>query len=97
MTKDTNEKVCVLCGKPFFAERGSKRYCGPECAQERKRQRSNEYRQQEAARKRMESERQRLANLKEESIAEVNAKARAAGMSYGQYMLMQRVGRTANG
>lgn len=95
--KNTNEKICVVCGKLFYPGGSNKKCCGMECARERERQKNKEYRQRMEIRKRAQSERQRLANLGEETIAEVNAKARAAGMSYGQYMLMQRVGRTANG
>lgn len=91
--RNTYQKKCPICGKLFECSNSKTICCGPECRCEREKQKRREYSSLSAARKRLQNEKMQRANG-EESLAEVNAKARAAGMSYGQYMLARRV---ANG
>lgn len=94
--KHTYRRICVICEKPFDCGRVNQVCCSPECTYQ----------------KRLQNCRERYARLRElkeeaaaeipvrsaiESLAEVNARARAAGMSYGQYMVTMNAGRAANG
>lgn len=94
--KKIYQKECLVCGTPFECGRRDKECCSPECTYKIKRQRSMEYNRRMAAKRRLEKEMLQITGNKE-SLAEFNAKARAAGMSYGQYDLAIRLGRVANG
>lgn len=92
------QKICAMCGKQFEHGRSNKECCSPECTYKKKLQRYREYnkRLSEELKDKPQAEKPRNAS-NVESIAEFNAKARAAGMSYGQYDLAIRLGRAANG
>lgn len=95
--KKTYHKICVICNKPFDCGRVNQLCCNPECTYQKKLQ---NYREYNAKLKKMADE--AIAEIPArnndiESLAEVNAKARALGMSYGQYDLARRMGRAANG
>lgn len=93
--KNTYQKICDVCGKPFETGRQSRLYCSDRCRYEKQLENYKEYGKQ--YRIRVKEEKPKPKKCIDESLAEVNARARAAGMSYGQYMLMKSVGRTANG
>lgn len=93
----TYHKIGVICNKPFDCGRVNQQCCSPECTYQKKLQ---NYREYNAKLKKMADE--AIAEIPArnndiESLAEVNAKARALGMSYGQYDLARRMGRVANG
>ena len=77
-------KKCGWCGKAFETGRNNQFYCSAECSQARKKQTRIEWKTKEAARPKA-----RYV----ESLAEINQKARDAGMSYGKYMLERQCGR----
>jgi hypothetical protein len=73
-------KICLTCGKDFSPNHPSKVCCSPECQRERERKLAREgWRSmgQTAARKPKSTEKQ---------IIDINAKAKAMGLSYGQYV-----------
>ena len=84
-------KPCGWCGKLFETGRDNCFYCSEDCKREKRRQTSREYNHNH----RKESEEIRIQE--KSLLAEKNAKARAAGMSYGQYDVALRLGRVANG
>lgn len=95
--KKIYHKICVICNRPFDCGRVNQNCCSPECTYQKKLQ---NYREYNAKLKKMADE--AIAEIPArnndiESLAEVNAKARALGMSYGQYDLARRMGRVANG
>lgn len=84
-------KKCAWCGKMFETGRDNCFYCSEDCKRERRKQTSREYNHTH----RKESAEIRIQG--KSLLAEKNAKARAAGMSYGQYDVALRLGRVANG
>ena len=73
-----NYKICKLCGKPFKAY-GNQQYCSEECKQEARLRRNNSIsKPRQVSRKKHKSE-----------ITNINAEARALGMTYGQYQAMK--------
>lgn len=72
---------CPYCGKKFWKSSPNKQYCCDEHGVLYRARRSKE----EAA----EKEKKKPS----ESIADISKKARAAGLSYGQYMAARAVGR----
>lgn len=83
------EKVCVECGKTYIARRCDSVTCGRECNYERNRKRVREagatYRERMRAEK-LRREEELMAKKKVESITDIQMKAQAMGMSYGNYM-----------
>ena len=81
--------VCVICGKEFEIGRynGNRKTCGPECRDENRRRRQNEayhrYAEERAAKK-------ARSGTSAETLAKVNAEARAARVSYGQYVAIMK-------
>lgn len=86
---------CQHCGKPFTVMKngGGKKFCSRACQIEHNKAGATERyhkAKEKAKQKRLEEE---LAKAnKPESLAEVQRKAQAAGMSYGKYMLAQQMG-----
>ncbi|MGN0506654.1 MAG: hypothetical protein ACI4FZ_08840 [Lachnospiraceae bacterium] len=83
------DRHCEFCGKDFVTDRANRKYC-PECSYEvtKAQTKASAKRSRERAKEKKEEE--RLAEKKpvSESIADVQRKAREAGMSYGKYVLM---------
>lgn len=77
-------KECVICHKIFVPKSANAICCSAECSTKRNREkarcRHRMYRQQKKIAKEV-----KVINL---SIAEIQRRARAAGVSYGQYVLM---------
>ena len=85
-------KICGHCGKPLDT---NLKYCGRECREaarkimnaERQKELRAENRQYKNAAKA--TKEKRKSNAK--SIADINAKALASGMSYGKYVAMMGI------
>lgn len=88
------EKVCAICGKTFAGRRGKNKYCSAECRKEVDRRRSAERKaihpgkEDEEMSAREAKEARRRASLAH--LGELNREAKAAGLSYGQYMAQKR-------
>ena len=88
---------CLRCGKPFTVMKngGGKKFCGKACQLEHNKAGATE-RWHKVYKERRRKERMAAEQEKKnrpESIAEIQRKARAAGLSYGQYMLQRQLGR----
>ena len=86
-------KPCGWCRKEFKTGRDNEIYCSEECKKEK---RKENYRNH-MARMKLLKEQEPVPEKKMSELAKKNAKARAHGMSYGQYDLARRLGRVANG
>ena len=86
-------KPCGWCRKEFKTGRDNEIYCSEECKKEK---RKENYRNH-MARMKLLKEQEPVPEKKMSELAKKNAKARALGMSYGQYDLAIRLGRVANG
>ena len=88
------EKVCAICGKTFAGRRGKNKYCSAECRKEVARRRAEERKakhpgkEDEEMSAREAKEAQRRASLAH--LGKLNREAKAAGLSYGQYMAQKR-------
>lgn len=82
------EKICQECGKAYIAKRCDSVTCSPECNTERNKRRVREngafYRAKYRAERMLQKEKPKPK--KHDSIEEVQAKARAMGLSYGRYI-----------
>jgi hypothetical protein len=76
--KNTYHKICPICGKVFDTGRDNQSYCSPECCLEQKRRTCREYR--------LKKKEAKPKARKILSVQEINARARAEGKSYGQYV-----------
>lgn len=91
-------KHCEICGNEFYTTNPRKTVCSPECSRERARIRNAEYRSLHRKKKITFDgfteegisysylEQQKKSKKK---IDDVDAKAKALGMSYGQYVALQ--------
>lgn len=87
-------KPCGWCRKEFKTGRDNEIYCSEECKKEKRKENYRNHR----ARMKLLKEQEPVPKTGDMSeLARMNAKARAAGMSYGQYDLAIRLGRAANG
>lgn len=79
---------CEVCGKIFLTAYSRKVVCSLECQDERRKIRAKFYgkRRREAIKNGTHPSKQKKAQIKVETVVEVQKKAREAGMSYGQYM-----------
>ena len=82
------EKVCQECGKEYMGKRYDSVTCSAECNNERNKRRVREngafYRAKYRAERMLQKEKPKPK--KHDSIEEVQAKARAMGLSYGRYI-----------
>lgn len=89
------DKVCPVCGESFTPVNGNQVYCSEHCYSEHRRQYNRErslrlyYEDKGKYTTRVSEYRQRKAAAKRR-LDDTVAAADAAGMTYGQYMLMQR-------
>lgn len=85
--KDKEEKFCVICGKKLSGRQRA--YCSDECRQKGKiayqTKRNNEEYKKPKAEVEEKPKRKRGRPKKKPTIADINAKARAEGLNYGQY------------
>ena len=87
-------KPCGWCRKEFETGRENEIYCSEECKKEK---RKENYRNDQARMKLLREQEPVPEKSGMSEFAMKNAKARALGMSYGQYDLARRMGRIANG
>jgi hypothetical protein len=73
-------RICVTCGKEFAPSHSIKVCCSPECQKERGRQMAKE------AWRSTKQTRAKKPKSTEKQIIDINAKAKAMGMTYGQYV-----------
>jgi hypothetical protein len=71
-------KICAICGKEFAPNHPAKMCCSPECQRERDRDLVRSKRKYKGTKQKNKSS--------EEQIIDINAKAKAMGLSYGQYV-----------
>lgn len=91
MEKKIRVKECAMCGKVFAVSgRGNRCYCGARCRREKILQASREYYRAAVQRR---AEETYAGPASGPVLAEMNRRARAAGMSYGKYMLSLRMER----
>lgn len=89
-------RTCKYCGKEFTVMKtGGKKYCSKECQKEINKSLASErwYNSYKGKRRREREKKKETTPKKMESIAEIQRKARAAGMSYGKYVLAIEKGR----
>ena len=80
----TNKK-CAVCGQELTGRKRS--YCSTECARKAKSKYEYEYHKDQYKKPKAEAtSKKRGRRKKTDPIAEINAKARAEGLSYGQYV-----------
>ena len=72
-------RKCEICGEVFNRISYNQRYCGEKCKREANILRSREKRRAEKL--------NAQTKTKHDTLSEVAAMARAAGMTYGQYMV----------
>ena len=72
-------RTCLFCGITFLAANPARQYCSAECRKNAAEARVTERRMLADGRSRSGSENAR-------AIAEINRRARAAGLSYGKYL-----------
>lgn len=87
------ELECPECGKRFVVKNARQKFCSSQCqikdGQRRKRKYYAEDRDAEKRRmeqRRIEAELEQMKKAPSRSLAEVCAAAKAAGMTYGQYL-----------
>ena len=74
------EATCEECGLVFVKKTYNQIYCCPACQRKGQRRKSKDYWQQYSNKAKAKKKK------KPPSLIEINQKARAAGMTYGQYM-----------
>ena len=89
-------RSCQQCGKPFTVMKngGGKKFCSRDCQIEHNKEKATErwhncYKERRR-KERMAAEQEQ--KKKPESLAEVQRKAQAVGLSYGKYMQALRMG-----
>ena len=81
MVVERIEAACEECGIIFEKQANNQRYCCEECKKIGQRRKSREYQRAKYVKKGQAEEKN-----KPPSLTEINQRARAAGMTYGQYM-----------
>lgn len=86
--------TCEICGKVFSTNKSLKVTCSPECNKERHKLlvRANNRTRSEKRKSRKKPRQNKV-----ETLAEVQRKARAAGMSYGQYVQVEYIRKIQEG
>lgn len=79
-------RKCRLCQKCFVAKRSDSVYCSPGCRKEGTRLYDKERKAEERARNKEIQKAENKPKKKSLSIAEIDAMARAEGLSYGKYV-----------
>ena len=81
------QRRCEICGEVFNRGSNNQRYCGEKCKREAKNLYSREKRRTEKLDKLNEQ-----SKIKNGALSEVARKANAMGLTYGQYMTLQKGG-----
>lgn len=80
-------KVCGWCKKKFVTDRMNQNYCGPECSAEAKLKYQREY----EAKKKKKEKANKKPKRKVNELTSLAIEARAAGMTYGQYVAQKNM------
>lgn len=95
--------TCKFCGAEFTPRNGYQKYCSTKCADKYRLEKNRAYcrehreeilrnnREREARKKREASEEAREAEKRARRLDETVLAAEAAGLSYGQYVILQRM------
>lgn len=78
-------RICLECGKEFAPRSGTQVCCGPVCQDTRTKVLARNWKDMQREKEQAEKAAKKKRK-KAETLAEINAKARAAGMTYGKYM-----------
>ena len=73
-------KSCVICGKQFITQAASAKCCGAECRRENGLIRNREKKERDKIRKAAKQHQTKV------TVADIAVRAKAAGLSYGQYV-----------
>ena len=73
-------RICLICGNEFAPSHANKVCCSPECQKKRERELVN------ASNRSIQQKRAKKVKSSEQQINDINAKAKAMGLSYGQYV-----------
>lgn len=96
---DYGTGVCVICGQTFKKVNGIQRYCSLPCKRKAQHQQYLEwmrrYREEMQQFKKKQEKKPAYSSFKE--LADMNERARAAGMTYGKYVALLREGRVELG
>lgn len=76
---------CKICQKHFIANRSNMVYCSPKCREAGKRLQTREWLAEDRAKDKA-PKKDKKPKEKPLSIAEINARALAEGLSYGKYV-----------
>lgn len=97
--KDYGTGVCDICGQTFKKANGSQRYCSVPCRREAQHQQNLEWmrRYREEMQQFKKKQEKKAAYSSFQELADMNERARAAGMSYGKYVALLREGRVQFG
>lgn len=85
------QKKCAICGTFFIAQRSNAKYCSELCALNGREEVRKKRERAAAERKKEETKKKKV---KRETIAEVAVAARAAGLTYGQYVAKRMMEQT---
>ena len=99
-TPDYGTGVCVLCGQTFKKTNGIQRYCSVPCKRKAWHQQNLEWmrRYREELKQFEKKEKKKKATYTSfKELADMNERARAAGMTYGKYVALLREGRVELG
>jgi len=83
MGKFEDKRNCKICGREFIATHNRTLCCGEECSRINKVTIERLKKQKRMA--------VRNVTKKRQEIADINARAKEAGMSYGQYVAMMEI------
>lgn len=78
-----DRRDCKICGREFITNHNRTFCCGEECS------RINKVRMARIQKQKRDA--MRAVTRKRQEIATINAKAKEAGMSYGQYVAMMEI------
>lgn len=87
--EEERKRICQHCGKEFVAEYAVQRYCTTACQKAA----NNEQRYARKSAYRQETKKVRRKGRHESHIAEINARAREMGMTYGQWQAQKQLER----
>ena len=80
------EVICIACGKPFTTNWANQTTCSVECRKAKDREYARERRAEYTKPKAPVAKPRKKKGWKPSELAIINAKARKAGMTYGQYV-----------
>ena len=79
-----DKRKCEHCGKEYIPKRVNAKYCSRECSKKADRINSMEWYREWREKKKQQEEMKKAG--KNQELARINAAAREAGMTYGEYV-----------